>query len=39
MKAYSKDLREKIVDTIGRGMPNAEAARTLHDPHLRLVNE
>jgi len=28
MKAYSKDLREKIVDTIGRGMPKAQAART-----------
>ncbi len=28
MKAYSKDLREKIVDAIGRGMPKAEAART-----------
>lgn len=28
MKAYSKDLRKKIVDTIGRGMSKAEAART-----------
>jgi transposase len=28
MKAYSKDLRQKIVDTIERGMPKAEAART-----------
>ena len=28
MKAYSKDLREKIVDAIGRGMPKAQAART-----------
>jgi transposase len=29
MKAYSKDLREKIVDAIAqRGMPNTEAART-----------
>lgn len=28
MKAYSKDLREKVVDAIGRGMPKAEAART-----------
>ncbi len=28
MKAYSIDLRKKIVDAIGRGMPKAEAART-----------
>lgn len=28
MKAYSKDLREKIVDAIGRGIPKAQAART-----------
>jgi transposase len=28
MKAYSKDLRQKIVDAIRRGMPKAEAART-----------
>ena len=28
MKAYSEDLREKIVDAIGRGMPKAQAART-----------
>jgi transposase len=28
MKAYSKDLRRKIVDAIERGMPKAEAART-----------
>ncbi len=28
MKAYSKDLREKIVDAIRRGMPKAQAART-----------
>jgi transposase len=28
MKAYSEDLRRKIVDAIGRGMPEAEAART-----------
>ncbi|MCA1731684.1 MAG: IS630 transposase-related protein [Actinobacteria bacterium] len=29
MKAYSKDLREKIVDAIAqRGMPKTEAART-----------
>jgi transposase len=28
MKAYSKDLREKIVDAIGRGMPKGQAART-----------
>ena len=27
MKAYSKDLRRKIVDAIERGMPKAEAAR------------
>jgi putative transposase len=28
MKAYSKDLRKKVVDAVQRGMPNAEAART-----------
>ena len=28
MKAYSKDLRQKVVDAIQRGMPKAEAART-----------
>jgi transposase len=28
MKAYSKDLRQKIVDAVERGMPKAEAART-----------
>jgi transposase len=28
MKAYSEDLRKKIVDAIERGMPKAEAART-----------
>jgi transposase len=28
MKAYSKDLRQKIVDAIQRGLPKAEAART-----------
>jgi transposase len=28
MKAYSEDLRQKIVDAIQRGMPNAQAART-----------
>jgi len=28
MKAYSEDLRRKIVDAIGRGMPKAEATRT-----------
>jgi len=28
MKAYSEDLRRKIVDAIGRGMSKAEAART-----------
>ena len=28
MKAYSKDLRRKIVDAIERGMRKAEAART-----------
>ena len=27
MKAYSKDLRRKIVNTFGRGMSKAEAAR------------
>jgi transposase len=28
MKAYSKDLRQKIVDALRRGMPKAHAART-----------
>jgi transposase len=28
MKAYSEDLRRKIVDTIERGMPKVQAART-----------
>jgi transposase len=28
MKAYSKDLRKKVVDAIQRGMPKAQAART-----------
>jgi transposase len=28
MKAYSEDLRRKIVDAMERGMPKAEAART-----------
>src|SRR5918993_6052390 len=28
MRAYSEDLRRKIVDALGRGMPKAEAART-----------
>jgi transposase len=28
MKAYSKDLRQKIVDAIERGMPKTQAART-----------
>jgi transposase len=28
MKAYSKDLRQKIVDAIERDMPKAQAART-----------
>ena len=28
MKAYSKDLRQKIVDSVRRGMFKAEAART-----------
>jgi transposase len=28
MKAYSEDLRRKIVDAIERGMPNTQAART-----------
>ena len=28
MKAYSEDLRRKIVSAIERGMPKAEAART-----------
>ena len=28
MKAYSKDLRQKIVDALRRGMSKAEAART-----------
>ena len=28
MKAYSEDLRQKIVDAVERGMPKAQAART-----------
>ena len=28
MKAYSKDLRQKIVDAVRRGMSKAQAART-----------
>ncbi len=28
MKAYSEDLRRKLVDAVRRGMPKAEAART-----------
>jgi transposase len=28
MKAYSEDLRQKIVSAIERGMPKAQAART-----------
>jgi transposase len=28
MKAYSKDLRQKIVDVVRRGMSKAQAART-----------
>jgi transposase len=28
MKAYSKDLRQKIVDAVRRGMPKVQAART-----------
>jgi transposase len=28
MKAYSEDLRQKIVDAIRRGIPKAEAARS-----------
>ena len=28
MKAYSKDLRRKIVDAVERGMPKAQATRT-----------
>jgi transposase len=28
MKAYSEDLRRKIVDAIERGMTKAQAART-----------
>jgi transposase len=28
MKAYSEDLRRKLVDAIGWGMPKAQAART-----------
>ena len=27
MKAYSEDLRKKVVDAIQRGMPRAQAAR------------
>jgi hypothetical protein len=29
MRAYSIDLREKIVEAVRRGMPNVQAARTL----------
>ena len=29
MKAYSVDLREKIVAAVGRGMSKAQAARTI----------
>src|SRR5919199_5343019 len=28
MKAYSEDLREKILEAVDRGMPKSEAART-----------
>jgi transposase len=28
MNAYSEDLRKKIVEAVGRGMPKIEAART-----------
>jgi len=28
MKAYSKDLREKLVNAVERGMPKVQAART-----------
>ena len=28
MKAYSEDLRQKIVDAVRRGIPKAQAART-----------
>jgi transposase len=28
MKVHSKDLRQKLVDAIQRGMPKAQAART-----------
>ena len=28
MKAYSEDLRRKIVDAVERGMPKAQAAKT-----------
>jgi transposase len=28
MNAYSEDLRTKIVEAVGRGMPKSEAART-----------
>src|SRR5215204_6921894 len=28
MNAYSEDLREKIIETLGRGMGKSEAART-----------
>ena len=28
MKAYSEDLRKKVVNAVQRGMPKAEAART-----------
>jgi len=28
MEAYSEDLRQKILDAVGRGMPKPQAART-----------
>jgi transposase len=28
MNAYSEDLRKKIVEAVGRGMPKVEAAKT-----------
>src|SRR3712207_1310155 len=39
MKAYSEDLRRKIVDAIERGTPKAEAARTFwgRDLHRRAL--
>ena len=45
MRAYSEDLRKKIVTAIERGMPKAQAARTFDvslssvKRYLRMVRE